>query len=204
MTSFDSHALNLVSAQEHSRPILADSDDRELVDALAKGNKQALKKIYMEYSGLFFTIARRYARSSQEAEDMVQESFVQIYKKAGTFSHNGSFEGWMKRVVVNKCLTILKKKRLDIDDCIEDVAQSDAPTQQSWVVERMSAEAIIEAIEELPEGARIVLNMYVLDGFSHREISERLGISESASRSQLTKARARLKEILTEKELIAV
>jgi RNA polymerase sigma-70 factor (ECF subfamily) len=173
-----------------------------MVHALAKGNKQVLKHIYNEYSGLFFTIARRYARSSQEAEDMVQESFVQIYRKAHTFSFNGSFEGWMKRVVVNKCLTVLKKKSLDMSDSLEEETQAKTAIQESWVVESMSAEAIIDAMQELPEGARVVLNLYVLDGFSHKEISERLGITESASRSQLTKARAKLKKILEEKELI--
>lgn len=204
MATIDSHAIDIGNSAKSSSISSSLQEEREMVKALANGNKQVLKNLYHEYSGLFFTIARRYARSSQEAEDMVQESFVQIYKKAHTFSFNGSFEGWMKRVVVNKCLTVLKKKRLDMSDSLEEEIHEQRAVQESWAVERMSAEAIIESMAELPEGARVVLNLYVLDGFSHKEISERLGITESASRSQLTKARARLKEILQEKELITI
>ena len=176
--------------------------DISLVTSLVKGDKRAFKGLYEEYAGLFFTIARRYTDSDEEAEDMVQESFVQIYKKAHTFSFNGSFEGWMKRVVVNKCLTALKKKKIKHDQGTEDVANDINASQSAWFMESMDAEDIIKAFALLPEGPRVVLNLYVMEGFNHKEISKTLGITESASRSQLTKARARLKQILLEKDLI--
>ena len=202
MTTYDTPAVGLVTEARPAPELSHQYDEKEMVTALSKGNKQVLKQLYLEYSGLFFTIARRYARSSQEAEDMVQESFVQIYRKASTFSFNGSFEGWMKRVVVHKCLSMIKKKTLQMDSSVEDIDADGKAVQASHVVEQMSAEEILQAITELPEGARVILNMCVLDGFSHKEIAEQLGITESASRSQLTKARARLKMILEEKELL--
>ncbi len=174
----------------------------ETVIGLIEGNAQVLKEIYAKYGGLFYTIARRYASSSQEAEDMVQDSFVKIFQKADTFEGNGSFEGWMKRILINTCLTAIRKKKIMYDDSYEDGQMLAHPNTGANVIEMMNAEEIISAMQMLPTGCRAVLNLHALDGFSHKEIGEELGISESASRSQLTKARHRLREILLEKDLI--
>ncbi len=177
-------------------------DEIKVVKALIRGEKRAFEQIYSKYSGLFFTITRRYARSHEEAEDLLQESFVQIYRKVHTFNFKGSFEGWMKRVVVNKCLSALKKKNLMTDLPITEMDTGLEGKEDAVGISRMSAEEILSAFDELPEGARTVLNLYAVDGFDHSEIAEQLGITESASRSQLTKARARLRTVLDEQGLI--
>jgi len=172
------------------------------VRAIIGGDTRALKSLYSQYSGLFYTIARRYFNDSSEAEDMVQDCFVHIYKKAHTFSFKGSFEGWMKRILVNLCLSALKKKRLKYDDTVQNIENVAASASSDWTLEKMNAEEILKAMELLPDGCRTVMNMNVLDGFTHAEIAAELGITESASRSQLTKARAKLRHILEERQLI--
>jgi RNA polymerase sigma-70 factor, ECF subfamily len=202
VSATDSISIRLEATTLLEKEVSSRDLDISLVTSLVKGDKRAFKGLYEEYAGLFFTIARRYTDSNEEAEDMVQESFVQIYKKAHTFSFNGSFEGWMKRVVVNMCLTSLKKKRIKADVGSEQLADDINVSQSAWFVESMDAEDIIKAFSLLPTGPRVVLNLHVMDGYNHKEISKILGITESASRSQLTKARARLKQILLEKDLL--
>lgn len=175
-------------------------EEQQLVKALSKGDKRAFQGLYASYAGLFLTITRRYARSSQEAEDLLQESFVQIYRKVSSFKGQGSFEGWMKRIVVNKCLTALRKKELFSDLSTEELGEQAG--QEAIGLSRLHVEEILAAFEQLPIGARTVLNLYAIDGYDHGEIAQELGISESASRSQLTKARARLRVILEERELM--
>ncbi|MFT4660397.1 MAG: RNA polymerase sigma factor (sigma-70 family) [Patiriisocius sp.] len=177
------------------------SDERKFVLAISNGDRQAFQHLYSTYSGLFYSIALRYSSSTHEAEDFVQEAFVQIHKKADTFSFKGSFEGWMKRILVNACLSGIRKKKMQFDDS-DDENILDQEFENSYVIESMTAHDIIEAIKELPVGCRTVLNMNVMDGFDHREIGKQLGITESASRSQLTKARAKLKVLLKQKNLI--
>ena len=180
----------------------AQYNETEVVKSLIKGDKAAFQEVYSRYSGLFFTITRRYAKTHQEAEDLLQESFVQIYRKVHTFKFNGSFEGWMKRVVVNKCLSFLKKKDMMTDMPEFEVDTGFGGSEAAIGISRLSVEEILLAFDELPPGARTVLNLYAIDGFDHHEIASQLGITESASRSQLTKARARLKIILEEQGLL--
>ena len=180
----------------------AEYNETKVVKALIKGEKVAFQELYSRYSGLFFTITRRYAKTHQEAEDLLQESFVQIYRKVHTFKFNGSFEGWMKRVVVNKCLSFLKKKDMMTDMPEFEVDTGFGGSEAAIGISRLSVEEILMAFDGLPAGARTVLNLYAIDGFDHHEIASQLGITESASRSQLTKARARLKIILEEQGLL--
>lgn len=195
-------AISIGTVFSSEEKISSGYDEVEVVKALIRGDKQAFEQIYSRYSGLFFTITRRYARNHQEAEDLLQEGFVQIYRKVHTFNFKGSFEGWMKRVVVNKCLSALKKKNLMTDLPVSEMDTGLEGSQDAIGISRLSVEEILRAFEELPSGARTVLNLYAVDGFDHREIAEQLGITESASRSQLTKARARLKLVLEEQGLI--
>ena len=108
----NAQAISIGTIYTSEEKVSCEYDETEVVKALIRGDKQAFEQVYTRYSGLFFTITRRYARSHQEAEDLLQEGFVQIYRKVHTFNFKGSFEGWMKRVVVNKCLSALKKKNL--------------------------------------------------------------------------------------------
>lgn len=177
--------------------------DKILIEALQNGSKSAFKVIYDKYVNYFFAIAMRYADNSAEAEDYVQEAFVRIYRNIHTFSFQGSFEGWMKRILVNHCLNGIKKKNpLKKSEDITEIPDSSGGITADALSE-INSEEILKAISELPTGYRTVLNMYVIEGYSHREIGEHLGITESSSRSQLTKARMKLKRILLSRGLVS-
>jgi len=193
---------NMFSRKGRITTVVDFSNEREMVLALSQGNQAVLSHLYAKYNALFFTIANRYSTNTQEAEDYVQDAFVQIYKKADTFNFKGSFEGWMKRILINICLSALRKNKILLDDPIEDLGEFDKYSENNWTLENMSANEILLAIDELPIGCKTVLNLNVLEGYNHKEIGEKLGITESASRSQLTKARAKLKVLLKQKNLI--
>jgi RNA polymerase sigma-70 factor (ECF subfamily) len=198
----NAQAISLGTVNPTESVLQTQYNETKVVKALIKGDKAAFQEVYSRYSGLFFTITRRYAKTHQEAEDLLQESFVQIFRKVHTFKFNGSFEGWMKRVVVNKCLSSLKKKNMMTDMPDFEVDTGFGGSEAAIGLSRLSVEEILMAFEELPAGARTVLNLYAIDGLDHHEIASELGITESASRSQLTKARARLKIILEEQGLL--
>ncbi|NND95406.1 MAG: RNA polymerase sigma factor [Flavobacteriales bacterium] len=177
--------------------------DKRLIKALQKGDRSAFKVIYDKYVNYFYAIAIRYADNSAEAEDYVQEAFVRIYRNINSFSFQGSFEGWMKRILVNHCLNGIKKKNpLKQSEDITVIPDSSGGISADALSE-INSEDIMKAISELPTGYRTVLNMYVIEGYSHREIGEELGITESSSRSQLTKARMKLKHILLSRGLVS-
>lgn len=170
--------------------------------ALQAGEQWAFKSVFDQYKTYFLSIANRYASDSQEAEDYVQEGFVRIFKNVNSFAFKGSFEGWMKRILINHCLNGIKRNNvLKNHDEINDFTHESFGSA-AVVIDQMSADAIMECMEEMPKGYRTVMNMYVIQGFSHREIGEKLVITESSSRSQLTKARAKLKGMLLEQGLV--
>ena len=176
--------------------------ETELIHRLKSKDKTAFHDLYEKYAGLLFTIARRYARSHAEAEDWLQDAFIQIYKKIETFNEDGSFEGWLKRVVVNKCLSSLRRKHLISDVTYDDLGPSLEQKIAPQALDAISAENILDCFKELPSGARTVLNLHAIDGYEHSEIAAELGISESASRSQLSKARAQLKIVLINRGIL--
>lgn len=176
--------------------------DIQLVTDLQNGDKDAFKTLYERYVKYFYAIALRYASDSHEAEDYVQEAFVRIHKNIHGFNNTGSFEGWIKRILVNHCLNGIKKKNAlrNHEDITEMVSEKTGVAPES--LDAINTADIMEAISELPTGYRTVLNLFAIEGYSHREIGDRLGITESSSRSQLTKARAKLKRILIERGLL--
>jgi len=156
--------------------------------------------LYSRYSSLFFAICLRYLKDRDDAQDVLHDSFIKIFDKIGSFGGEGSFEGWMKRLLVNNCLNYLKDKKkvlkienelwVELQDPVFEVAVSDDMDIDPAV--------LLEMIQKLPIGYRTVFNLFVLDGFDHKTISEKLNISEGTSRSQLLKARRYLKDKLTE------
>ena len=172
----------------------------KIIKQLKKKNQKGLKDLYDCYGDLFFGIALRYLPEVQQAEDAVQETFIKIYHNINSYQEKGSFEGWMKRILVNNCLNLVKKNKSG--GIFVELSESGQPknelSYQDNILEKLTNEEIIRAIQELPTGFRMVLNLYVFEGYSHKEIGEELGISESASRSQLTKARMKLKNMLEE------
>lgn len=131
-------------------------------------------------------ICRRYV-GNQQAEDVLQDSFIRIFQYLVQYRHEGSFEGWIRRVCVNTCIRHLEKaKRLQVDYVADNLPEVSIEPD---VISRMSADELMNVIDKLPDGYRTVFNLNVIEGFPHKEIADMLGIEESSSRSQLTKAR---------------
>lgn len=166
----------------------------ELISLCLKGDRNSSKILFDQYSRKMMALCYRFARDRNEAEDILQEGFVRVFAKLDLYSGEGSFEAWMRRVIINTALKYRQKHitRHNFSDLDHVHVFDNAPT----VLDSMSQEEILNLVQELPSGYKTVFNLYVIEGYSHKEIAESMGIGESTSRSQLVKARAMLKEKL--------
>ncbi|UXP31382.1 sigma-70 family RNA polymerase sigma factor [Reichenbachiella agarivorans] len=166
-------------------------DEGELIKGCKAFDAAAQKILYEKYASKFYGICFRYLSDEAEAEDAVTEGFLKIFSKINTFEYRGkgSLEGWMKRIVVNESLMLLRKRKHHL----VEINQSDEKMKYADSIDSNLIETdILEQIKKLPKGYRTVFNMYAIEGYSHKEIGEKLGISENTSKSQLSKARASL------------
>ncbi|NNF02058.1 MAG: RNA polymerase sigma factor [Bacteroidia bacterium] len=174
--------------------------DEQLVDGCVKNERFAQQLFYQKFAGKMMGVCLRYAQSRDEAQDILQESFIKIFDKIQTFSGKGSLEGWVRRIVVNQALDNYRKnkahkKNLDISD-YEYQIQTDEKIMDSF-----AARDLLKVIQKLPTGFRTVFNLYAIEGFSHKEIAKKLDISESTSKSQYSRARSHLQSMLKSEKL---
>jgi RNA polymerase sigma-70 factor (ECF subfamily) len=148
--------------------------------------------LFHTYAGKLMTICRRYANDYHEAEDILQESFIRIFKSINQYKSLGSFEGWVRRITVNTAIQILQKRKIRFTE-IENMP-FEPQSSDSSVLSDLGAEDLLKLISLLPDGYRTVFNLFVLEGYSHEEISKMMKIETATSRSQLSKARALLRE----------
>jgi RNA polymerase sigma-70 factor (ECF subfamily) len=154
--------------------------------------------LFETYAGKFMTIAKRYMKEDMSAEDVLMEGFCKIYTNIKSFKGDGSFEGWMRRIIVNTAINKIRKDKREMLDYQEEL--TDKKGVEMMYVENMSANDMLAMIEKMPLGYRTVFNMYAIDGFTHKEIATELGIDEGTSRSQLSKARKFLQIRIKENE----
>ncbi len=160
----------------------------KLIDGCKAGKQKARKELFRRYHKMLLGICMRYSRDKSEAEDILLEGFIQIYSKIGTYSNNGSFEGWMKRVMVHTAIDYFRKnQKHNIHHNIDDY--NDIVVEDVDALKQISAKEILELIQTLPQGYKIVFNLFVIEGYSHKEIAEKLEVTESTSKSQVRKAR---------------
>lgn len=172
--------------------------EQELVDLCKKGNRKAQKAIYDRLAPKMFPLCMRYVGERATAEDVLQEGFVTLFSRIGSYKGEGSFEGWSRKIFVNTALMYLRKKdALKMSDGLETARNlaSDITSQTA----NIGYKELMSLIMTLPTGFRTVFNMYVVEGYSHKEIAQMLGITEITSRTQLSRARtwlqARIKEM---------
>ena len=162
----------------------------ELIHGCKRKDARAQGELYKRYSGVLFSICLRYSPNKTEAEDNLQDAFITIFNKAEQFKDKGSFEGWIKRITVN---TVLQKYRKQKVFDIKDEGQIEDTIDDDIVDEGLPLDYLLGIIQELPDQYRLVFSMYVMDGYSHKEIGEMLGISNGTSKSNLARARGILK-----------
>jgi RNA polymerase sigma-70 factor (ECF subfamily) len=162
----------------------------KLIKRCANNDRKAQEEIYRLFAGKLFALCLKYSRNKTEAEDNLQDGFIRIFEKVKQFKHQGSFEGWMKRIVINTALQKYREK--NVLNLVND-----NPIDEEAVVEvdetEVSLDYLLNLIQELPNQYRLVFNLYVLDGYSHKEIAKALNISEGTSKSNLSRARGILK-----------
>lgn len=164
--------------------------EAELIEGCRRNDRAAQKALFDRMAPKMLSVCRRYVRDKMEAEDVLVVSFTKVFERIGQFKADGSFEGWVRRIVVNESLTYLRRNKGMYLETDLDTAERESETALTDTA--LEAEDLMKLIQELPEGYRMVFNLYAIDGFSHKEIAEQIGITESTSKSQLSRARMHL------------
>lgn len=174
-------------------------------EAMIKGclRNQALaqQELYYRYSPKMLSVCYRYAKNREDAEDMLQEGFIRIFKQLKQFENRGALEGWIRKIIVHTCINNLKKNK-KFAESVDLIHASGMHVREENVPSIVQAKQVVECIRLLPLGYRTVLNLYAIEGYSHREIAQMLEIEESTSRSQFTRAKAMLEDILIKKHIL--
>jgi RNA polymerase sigma-70 factor (ECF subfamily) len=176
--------------------------EAELIYKCQQQNAASQKLLYDLYASKMLSVCMRYISEKTEAEDILQEGFIKIFASIIHFRNEGSFEGWMRRIFVNTALSALRVKQLKFADNIDN--HLNYSKVEPSVLDKIGAQEIFEMIRTLPNGYRVVFNLFAIEGYSHKEIAEMLNITESTSRTQFLKARNALKEKFTTKHLMKV
>ena len=175
-------------------------------EAILKGclnnEASAQRELYNRYSSKMLAVCYRYAHNREDAEDMLQEGFIKVFLQMHTFENRGAFEGWIRRIVVHTCINILKKNK-KFNENVDIIHATGVQVREDSVPAIIQAKQVVECIRLLPIGYRTVLNLYAIEGYSHREIAGMLDIEESTSRSQYTRAKAMLEDILLRKKILS-
>ncbi len=190
--------LHLITWSSEPSESGGQTEEERLIEACKKGDRKAQKQVFDRLSPKMFAVCLRYMGDKETAEDVLQEGFITLFTKLDSFSGKGSFEGWARKIFVNSALMHLRKNdALSGSEDIEEARSISATTVSP--VENLGYKELLKLIAALPDSLRTVFNMYVIEGYSHKEIAESLGFEEVTSRSKLQRARARLQEMIKEK-----
>ncbi|HNM24285.1 MAG TPA: sigma-70 family RNA polymerase sigma factor [Saprospiraceae bacterium] len=170
--------------------------DQELVSGILRGSPQHQTALYKQYSVPMFRVLLRFARDRAEAEDMLQDGFVRVYRDMAQFRGEGALGGWIRRIMVNTALSHLRRQRDFLRDTGDFMPFENRFRTEEDFAANLDAETLMKYLQKLPPGYRTVFNLYAIEGYSHEEIAEQLNISIGTSKSQLFKAREFLKRML--------
>jgi RNA polymerase sigma-70 factor (ECF subfamily) len=176
--------------------------EKELVKGCMREDRRCQQELFLRYSGKMLAVCLRYTRHRMEAEDILQDAFIKVFDNISKFEFKGSFEGWIRRIVINTALKNYSKKSFKQEQIgLEN--QPELPLEPE-IYNTLQEEELLRLINQLPDGYRVVFNLYAVEGYSHKEIADLLGIQESTSRSQLVKARKMLQGMIVDLQKIAV
>jgi len=171
--------------------------DLLLIEQCKSNNRKAQMALYKKYCNGMFSVAQRYIKDTAEAEDALQEAFIKAFQKLDQFKGDVTFGAWLKRIVINSCLDAIKAKKMVLDEINESLLHIANDDEDSWSISHeASAKQVINTIATLKDKYRLVLQLYLLEGYDHQEISEVLQISENTSRTNLHRGKAILKQSL--------
>ena len=178
--------------------------DEELITGCIKEDESSQRELFRRYAGKMLGVCQRYARNSADAEDIVQEAFIKVFAKLHQFKSEGSFEGWIRRIVVNTALKKYTVIRYDKEVSGYEITDRNESSMEASAYAHLNEKEILGMINQLPDGYRLIFNLYVIEGYQHEEIAQMLKIQPGTSRSQLVKARNMLKERIIQKQRIAI
>ena len=166
-----------------------------------RNNAASQEALYHRFSPRMLGVCYRFAKNREDAEDMLQEGFIKVFTQMHQYRNEGALEGWIRRIIVHTCINNLKKNK-KFSDSLDIIHANSVHVNEEMIPSIMQAKQVVECIRMLPLGYRTVLNLYAVEGFPHKEIAGMLDIEESTSRSQYTRAKAMLEEILIRKKII--
>jgi len=175
--------------------------EEAILQGCLQNNATSQRELYTRYSPKMLAVCYRFAHNREDAEDMLQEGFIKVFSQIHTFRNQGAFEGWIRRIVVHTCINHLKKNKR-FNESVDIIHANSIQVREETVPSIVQAKQIVECIRLLPMGYRTVLNLYAIEGYTHKEIAEMLDIEESTSRSQYTRAKQMLEDILIKKKII--
>lgn len=175
--------------------------EEQMLAGTIKNNVAAQEALYNRFSPRMLGVCYRFAKSREDAEDMLQEGFIKIFTQLHQYRNEGALEGWIRRIIVHTCINILKKHK-KFADSVDLIHAHSLHTKEDMVPSIIQAKQVVECIRMLPLGYKTVLNLYAIEGYSHKEIGQMLDIEESTSRSQYTRAKVMLEDILVKKDII--
>lgn len=175
--------------------------EEQMLAGSIRNNAAAQEALYDRFSPRMLGVCYRFAKSREDAEDMLQEGFIKVFTQLHQYRNEGALEGWIRRIIVHTCINVLKKNK-KFADSVDLVHAYNLHTKEDYVPGIIQAKEVIECIRMLPLGYKTVLNLYAIEGFSHKEIGDLLDIGESTSRSQYTRAKAMLEDILVKRNIM--
>ena len=175
--------------------------EEQMLAGSIKNSAAAQEALYNRFSPRMLGVCYRFAKNREDAEDMLQDGFIKVFTQLHQYRNEGALEGWIRRIVVHTCINILKKNK-KFSDSVDIIHATGIHVKEDMIPSIMQAKQVVECIRILPLGYRTVLNLYAIEGYSHKEISIMLEIEESTSRSQYTRAKAMLEDVLIRKKII--
>lgn len=174
--------------------------DKELIERCLENDPRAQEFLYKKFAGRMYGVCLRFARNTLEADDILQEGFIKVFTFLKDFRQDGSLEGWVRRTIINTAINYYHSKENEWKETLLDKAVG-IHSQTEDILNKISADDLLHLIQGLPEGYRMVFNLYVIEGYTHQEIAEILKISENTSKSQLSRARLALQERLAQRKM---
>ncbi len=167
-----------------------------LVKRSQAGDRNAQSELYKLYVNAMYNVCRRMLGDPEEAKDILQDSFIDVFSRIHTLKNEITISAWIKRIVVNNCINHLKKRRLLTQELTQDYDEAGEEDFEDFDFKKQETKRILNAIDQISEGCRVVLNLYIFEGYDHKEIGQILSISESASKAQYSKAKAKIRKVL--------
>ncbi len=189
---------SLIQKQKTRLKPIYENIHQEIIDQCKEGDQKAQFRLYKLYYKPMYSVCMRLINQADEAEDVMQEAFLNAFRNIDTYRGEVSFGAWLKRIVINRSLDHLKKKKLKLEEINDKTAQI---ADYQMEMKEVNVEVIKNAIQQLPDGYRVVLSLFLIEGYDHEEISQILGITNSNSRTQFLRAKNKLRELLKDKEI---